>query len=227
MAGQAAHVPEPDAPVASEDRSDEDAVESLRKEIERLRARLEEERKKLNDVTCETSADLSCLRPHFDSLFCQRVLSCSTRVLSCSASVLCCSRPAFSRLPPVLTSTDSIPPVSTAATRLDHLGNLNIKQRRLLKGHQGKVLCLDWSSADKRHVVSSSQDGKMIIWDAFTTNKVPTTTLASQTVTFKRSLLTGTRHQHAYHLGHGVRVCSIWKPSRLRVTSPFLFSFLL
>jgi WD40 repeat protein len=62
--------------------------------------------------------------------------------------------------------------VSTAANRLDHLGNLNIKQRRLLKGHQGKVLCLDWSAADKRHIVSSSQDGKMIIWDAFTTNKV-------------------------------------------------------
>lgn len=25
---------------------------------------------------------------------------------------------------------------------------------------------------DKRHIVSSSQDGKIIVWDAFTTNKV-------------------------------------------------------
>jgi len=47
---------------------------------------------------------------------------------------------------------------------------LNIKPRRVLKGHQAKVLCSDWSP-DKRHIVSSSQDGKLIIWDAFTTNK--------------------------------------------------------
>lgn len=47
---------------------------------------------------------------------------------------------------------------------------LSIKIRRSLKGHNAKVLCLDWCS-DKRHLVSSSQDGKLIIWDAFTTNK--------------------------------------------------------
>lgn len=40
----------------------------------------------------------------------------------------------------------------------------------MLKGHQAKVLCSDWCP-DKRHIVSSSQDGKLIIWDAFTTNK--------------------------------------------------------
>ena len=55
--------------------------------------------------------------------------------------------------------------------RLDSLQQFNMKPRRVLKGHQGKVLCMDWSS-DKRHIVSSSQDGKMLIWDAFTTNKV-------------------------------------------------------
>lgn len=47
---------------------------------------------------------------------------------------------------------------------------INIKPRRVLKGHQAKVLCSDWSP-DKRHIVSSSQDGKLIVWDAFTTNK--------------------------------------------------------
>ena len=72
---------------------------------------------------------------------------------------------------------------------------LNVKVRRSLKGHNAKVLCLDWST-DKRHLVSSSQvsyyfvclhysslftfskililnfqDGKLIVWDAFTTNK--------------------------------------------------------
>ena len=40
--------------------------------------------------------------------------------------------------------------------RLESVQQLNIKPRRVLKGHQGKVLCMDWSS-DKRHIVSSSQ----------------------------------------------------------------------
>jgi guanine nucleotide-binding protein subunit beta-5 len=60
--------------------------------------------------------------------------------------------------------------VSSVAERLEMISYLNIKPRRVLKGHQAKVLCSDWSP-DKRHIVSSSQDGKLIIWDAFTTNK--------------------------------------------------------
>uniref|UniRef100_A0A131XLR3 Putative vesicle coat complex copi beta' subunit n=1 Tax=Hyalomma excavatum TaxID=257692 RepID=A0A131XLR3_9ACAR len=88
-----------------------DTVESLTREIEQLKARLEEERKKINDVS-----------------------------------------------------------VTSLAGKVEPIKDLNIKLRRVLKGHQGKVLCSDWSQ-DKRHIVSSSQDGKMIIWDAFTTNK--------------------------------------------------------
>lgn len=30
---------------------------------------------------------------------------------------------------------------------------------------------MHWST-DRRHLVSASQDGKLIIWDAYTTNKV-------------------------------------------------------
>ncbi len=56
------------------------------------------------------------------------------------------------------------------AEHLEPIQGLNIKVRRSLKGHNAKVLCLDWCS-DKRHLVSSSQDGKLIVWDAFTTNK--------------------------------------------------------
>ena len=48
------------------------------------------------------------------------------------------------------------------AGRLEACGPLNIKSRRVLKGHQGKVLALDWS-LDKRHVVSSSQVGGDVI----------------------------------------------------------------
>ena len=60
----------------------------------------------------------------------------------------------------------SIPPID----------QLNIKIRKSLKGHNSKVLCLDWCS-DKRHLVSSSQDGKLLVWDAFTTNKEHALTL--------------------------------------------------
>uniref|UniRef100_A0A1I7ZLW0 WD_REPEATS_REGION domain-containing protein n=1 Tax=Steinernema glaseri TaxID=37863 RepID=A0A1I7ZLW0_9BILA len=61
-------------------------------------------------------------------------------------------------------------PIQQAAERLDSIAHLSIKQRRCLKGHAGKVLCMDWC-LDKRHIVSSSQDGKVIVWDGFTTNK--------------------------------------------------------
>ncbi|XP_077988977.1 guanine nucleotide-binding protein subunit beta-5-like [Glandiceps talaboti] len=60
--------------------------------------------------------------------------------------------------------------LKVVAQRSEMLPQFNMKPRRVLKGHQGKVLAMDWSQ-DKRHVVSSSQDGKMIVWDAFTTNK--------------------------------------------------------
>jgi guanine nucleotide-binding protein G(I)/G(S)/G(T) subunit beta-1 len=39
-----------------------------------------------------------------------------------------------------------------------------------LQGHLAKIYALHWS-ADSRHVVSASQDGKLIVWDAYTANK--------------------------------------------------------
>ncbi|XP_069766329.1 guanine nucleotide-binding protein subunit beta-5b isoform X2 [Narcine bancroftii] len=56
------------------------------------------------------------------------------------------------------------------AERTEGLGQFVMKTRRTLKGHGNKVLCMDWCR-DKRRIVSSSQDGKVIVWDAFTTNK--------------------------------------------------------
>ncbi|MBN3313381.1 GNB5 protein, partial [Atractosteus spatula] len=56
------------------------------------------------------------------------------------------------------------------ADRVEALGQFVMKTRRTLKGHGNKVLCMDWCK-DKRRIVSSSQDGKVIVWDAFTTNK--------------------------------------------------------
>lgn len=60
--------------------------------------------------------------------------------------------------------------VTTIADRLEMITFINIKPRRVLKGLPTKVLCSDWSP-DKRHIVSSSQDGKLTIWDAFTSTK--------------------------------------------------------
>ncbi|KAA8596048.1 hypothetical protein FQN60_011339, partial [Etheostoma spectabile] len=61
--------------------------------------------------------------------------------------------------------------LNQVAEKIEVLGPLSIKTRRVLKGHGNKVLCMDWCK-DKRRLVSSSQDGKVIVWDAFTLNKV-------------------------------------------------------
>ncbi|KAK5935004.1 hypothetical protein CgunFtcFv8_020405 [Champsocephalus gunnari] len=60
--------------------------------------------------------------------------------------------------------------LNQVAEKVEVLGALAIKTRRVLKGHGNKVLCMDWCK-DKRRIVSSSQDGKVIVWDAFTLNK--------------------------------------------------------
>lgn len=46
-----------------------------------------------------------------------------------------------------------------------------LKQRRTLKGHLGRVVSVAWST-DSRHLLSAAQDGKMVLWDTYTTNKV-------------------------------------------------------
>jgi len=59
----------------------------------------------------------------------------------------------------------------------------DLKQRRILKGHFGKIYAMHWKSGkDSQHLVSASQDGKLIIWNAFTTNKVQAIPLRSSWV---------------------------------------------
>lgn len=60
------------------------------------------------------------------------------------------------------------------------LNKLVLKNRKVLKGHFAKVYAISWSTHKK--IVSASQDGKMIIWDAFTTNKVLSIPLKSSWV---------------------------------------------
>ncbi|KAL4005672.1 hypothetical protein ACER0C_005385 [Sarotherodon galilaeus] len=61
------------------------------------------------------------------------------------------------------------------AEKVEGLGQFVMKTRRTLKGHGNKVLCMDWCK-DKRRICTNlyyllMQDGKVIVWDAFTTNK--------------------------------------------------------
>lgn len=63
----------------------------------------------------------------------------------------------------------------------DPLPRIGMRPRRTLKGHLAKIYAMHWST-DRRHLVSASQDGKLIIWDAYTTNKVHAIPLRSSWV---------------------------------------------
>ena len=61
----------------------------------------------------------------------------------------------------------------------------NMRYRRVLKGHFGKIYSMHWSQDHTNpsyHLVSASQDGKLIIWNAFTTNKLHAIPLRSSWV---------------------------------------------
>jgi len=45
------------------------------------------------------------------------------------------------------------------------------KMKRTLKGHLAKIYAASWNQQDNVHLVSASQDGKLLVWDALTTNK--------------------------------------------------------
>ena len=55
------------------------------------------------------------------------------------------------------------------------------KLRRTLKGHFGKVTALHWGG-DSSHLVSASQDGNILVWNAKTSNKVQSISLKSSYV---------------------------------------------
>lgn len=52
-------------------------------------------------------------------------------------------------------------------TTLDYM----IRMRRVLRGHFGKIYAMHWAG-NSENIVSASQDGRLIIWNAKTTNKV-------------------------------------------------------
>jgi guanine nucleotide-binding protein G(I)/G(S)/G(T) subunit beta-1 len=71
--------------------------------------------------------------------------------------------------------------VRAVAADQEPLPRIVMKVRRTLKGHLAKIYAMHWA-CDKRHLVSASQDGKLIVWDSFTTNKVHAIPLRSSWV---------------------------------------------
>jgi len=68
-----------------------------------------------------------------------------------------------------------------SAVAIESLPKTNMRVRRTLKGHLSKIYALHWST-DNRHLVSASQDGKLILWDTYTTNKTAAIPLKSHWV---------------------------------------------
>ncbi|ROT61357.1 G protein beta 1 subunit [Penaeus vannamei] len=58
-----------------------------------------------------------------------------------------------------------------ATSGMDPIGRIQMRTRRTLRGHLAKIYAMHWGS-DSRNLVSASQDGKLIVWDSYTTNKV-------------------------------------------------------
>ncbi|KAG6899575.1 hypothetical protein C0993_009046 [Termitomyces sp. T159_Od127] len=67
------------------------------------------------------------------------------------------------------------------AAEVDALPRVVMRPRRALRGHLAKIYAMHWAT-DRRHLVSASQDGKLIVWDAYTTNKVHAIPLRSSWV---------------------------------------------
>lgn len=62
-------------------------------------------------------------------------------------------------------------PLSEAVSKVNYTApKLALQARRTLKGHFGKIYALHWAS-DSRNLVSASQDGKLILWNGFSSHK--------------------------------------------------------
>nr|AAH15920.1 GNB3 protein [Homo sapiens] len=64
---------------------------------------------------------------------------------------------------------------------LEVVGRVQMRTRRTLRGHLAKIYAMHWAT-DSKLLVSASQDGKLIVWDSYTTNKVHAIPLRSSWV---------------------------------------------
>ncbi|KAK2157618.1 hypothetical protein LSH36_188g09042 [Paralvinella palmiformis] len=72
--------------------------------------------------------------------------------------------------------------LAQAAANVEPVGRIQMRTRRTLRGHLAKIYAMHWASDTSRNLVSASQDGKLIVWDGYTTNKVHAIPLRSSWV---------------------------------------------
>lgn len=92
----------------------------------------------------------------------------------------------------------------------------SLKARRTLRGHFGKVYSSCWSG-DSAHLVSASQDGKLIVWNGFNQNKV-------QSIPLKSSWVIACGYEQLQNrfvaCGGLDNICSIFKLGNSKVMRP-------
>lgn len=102
-------------------------------------------------------------------------------------------------------TADEAPLGSESGTRAPSSGKL-LEEQRTLKGHYGKIYALHWSP-DSRHLCSASQDGNLIVWNAFTSSKLCAIQLRSSWV-----MTCCTSYTNRFVASGGLdNVCSIYK----------------
>ncbi|XP_002164667.1 guanine nucleotide-binding protein G(I)/G(S)/G(T) subunit beta-1 isoform X1 [Hydra vulgaris] len=69
----------------------------------------------------------------------------------------------------------------SVAQNVDPICRKQMRTRKTLRGHLAKIYAMHWA-CDSRSLVSASQDGKLIVWDSYTTNKVHAIPLRSSWV---------------------------------------------
>jgi len=62
--------------------------------------------------------------------------------------------------------------VQQDAQRWEGISPRRFKCQKTLRGHLAKVYDLDWGGEEGQNIVSASQDGKLLVWDAVTGNKI-------------------------------------------------------
>jgi guanine nucleotide-binding protein G(I)/G(S)/G(T) subunit beta-1 len=70
---------------------------------------------------------------------------------------------------------------SSLSLNIEAVHRIQLRTRRTLRGHLAKIYDMHWAS-DSRSLVSASQDGKLIVWDTYSTNKVHAIPLRSSWV---------------------------------------------
>lgn len=71
--------------------------------------------------------------------------------------------------------------LAQVTANMEIVPRIQLRTRRTLRGHLAKIYAMHWAS-DSRNLVSASQDGKLIVWDGFTTNKMHAIPLRSSWV---------------------------------------------